>query len=344
MYKGRVRRFLIIGLVIILTCLNLCAMAEGDGKFTNRSDEISVTDNVDIEKIREEIDDSWAETLTTFVLMSLAVFFIITVGGIVLLRKRKNKYEAIIRSLKKQMTETKSRAEAIVKAERAMNEAYVYSVRQDNVKNMKGAMINTEKTISELKETIETLQKGVDLYREQYRRATILHPNLEEEINRMIVRENEKRDIERAKAFDVAAGEFDGRSATRYMVDSLKKTLNMYATLSPAQKNLVKADVNRIKRMLEEAIAFEKKYQQEKAKEQHMQSAKVASEKIQRMIGGIKVGIATDYERLKRAKEIYDNLDDESADFVNQALLDRLIRLLYEAKVDKYREFVPHNV
>lgn len=341
-----VRRLLVIGLVIILACLNLCAMAEDNGGITNGSGEIitETTDDVDFTKIREEIDESWASTVTTFALMSVAAFVVITVGGIVLLRKQKHKYEIVISSLRRQMTGIKSEADAKIRAEKAMNDAHIYSIKQNNARDLKGAMLSNEKTIRELKETIETLQKGVDLYREQYRRATVLHPNLEEEINRMLVRENEERNIERAKAFDVAAGEFDGRSATRHMVDSLKKTLNMYTMLSPAQKNLVKADVNRIKRMLEEAITFEKKYEQEKVKEQQMQSAKEASEQIQRMIGGMKVGIATDYDRLVRAKKIYDRLDNESAKFVNQPLLDRLTRLLCEAKRDKFGAFYPRNI
>ena len=96
--------------------------------------------------------------------------------------------------------------------------------------------------------------------------------------------------------------------------------------------------------MLEEAITFEKKYEQEKVKEQQMQSAKEASEQIQRMIGGMKVGIATDYDRLVRAKKIYDRLDNESAKFVNQPLLDRLTRLLCEAKRDKFGAFYPRNI
>lgn len=346
MRSGEVRRFLIIGLMIILVSLNLCAMAEDNGGITNGSGEIitETTDDVDVAKIREEIDESWASTLTAFVMMSVAAFVVIMVGGIVLHRKQKHKYETVISSLRGQMTGIRREADAKIRAERAMNDAHIYSIKQNNAREMNGARLANEKTIRKSQETIETLQKGVELYREQYRRATVLHPNLEEEINRMLVRENEERNIERAKAFDVAAGEFDGRSATRYMVDSLKKTLDMYAMLSPAQKNLVKADVNRIKRMLEEAIAFEKKYEQEKVKEQQMQSAKEASEQIQRMIGGMKVGIATDYDRLVRAKKIYDRLDNESAKFVNQPLLDRLTRLLCEAERDKFGAFYPRNM
>ena len=346
MRSGGVRRFLIIGLVLILACLNLCAMAEDNGGVTNGSGEIitETTEDVDVARIREEIDESWASTITTFALISAAAFVVITVGGMVLLRKQKCKYETVISSLRRQMTGIRSEADAKIRAERAMNDAHIYSIKQNNARDLKGAMLSNEKTIRELKETIETLQKGVDLYREQYRRATVLHPNLEEEINRMLVRENEERNIERAKAFDVAASEFDGRSATRQMVEDLKKTMEMYTLLSPSQKSLVKADVNRIKRMLEEAIAFRKKYEEEKVKESQMQSAKYVEEQIQMIIGDIKVAIATDYDRLLLAQKLYNRLDRETAKFVNKSLLDRLSKLLYEAKADKYREFVPRNV
>ena len=118
----------------------------------------------------------------------------------------------------------------------------------------------------------------------------------------------------------------------------------MYTLLSPSQKSLVKADVTRIKRMLEEAIAFRKKYEEEKEKESQMQSARHVDEQIQMIIGDIKVAIATDYDRLLLAQKLYNRLDRETAKFVNKSLLDRLSKLLYEAKADKYREFVPRNV
>ena len=234
------------------------------------------------------------------------------------------------------MSEIRSEADARIRAERIRNNASISSLRRRSARELDEFKVKNENEVKELKETVASLQNGLELYREQYRRAVVLHPNLTEEINRMIIKENEERDIKSAREFDNVASDFDGRSATRHMVDELKKTLDMYANLSPAQKSLVKANVNRLRQMLDEAIAFEKKYEQEKENEQRKQSAKTAETKIQSIMGDIKVGIATDYAKLSYAKRIYDELDHETAKFVDQALIDKLIRLFYEAKKDRY--------
>ena len=85
-----VLRLLVIGLVIILACLNLCAMAENNGGITNGSGEIITvtTDDVDFTKIREEIDESWASTVTTFALMSVAAFVLITDALVKVLQRK----------------------------------------------------------------------------------------------------------------------------------------------------------------------------------------------------------------------------------------------------------------
>ena len=348
MRNGKLRKFLAIGLVVVFFLFGVNAIAEESGLAEFESGEtvakLTTSDSVDIDEIRKEIDESWASTITTFTMGGIAVFVVIIVAGLMLHRKQRRKYEAVISGLKKRMFSMKGEAEAKLQSERALNNAERYSIRESNERKLNSINLSHRKEIQALEENIESLEIGLKLYREQYERAVRLYPSLEEEINRMVVKENEERDLERARAFDVAASEFDGRSATRQMVEDLKKTLEMYTLLSPSQKSLVKADVTRIKRMLEEAIAFRKKYEEEKEKESQMQSARHVDEQIQMIIGDIKVAIATDYDRLLLAQKLYNRLDRETAKFVNKSLLDRLSKLLYEAKADKYREFVPRNV
>lgn len=283
-------------------------------------------------------------TVSTFAVIAIALFVAMFKVGLILYHNQKNKYEAVISGLKKRMLTMKSESDAKLQSERAVNDANLYGIRQSNERKLKSVISNYEREIQELKDNVKSLEKGLGLYKQQYERATALHPSLEEEINQMIAKENEERDLERARAFDAAASEFDGRSATRQMVEDLKKTMDIYMLLSPSQKSLVKADVNRIKRMLEEAIAFRKKYEEEKVKESQMQSAKHVEEQIQMIIGDIKVAIATDYDRLLLAQKLYNELDCETAKFVDKSLLDRLTKLLYEAKADKYRDFAPCNI
>ena len=137
----------------------------------------------------------------------------------------------------KRMFSMKGEADAKLQSERAVNDANLYGIRQSNERKLNSINLSHRKEIQALEENIESLEIGLKLYREQYERAVRLYPSLEEEINRMVVKENEERDLERARAFDVAASEFDGRSATRQMVEDLKKTLEMYTLLSPSQKS-----------------------------------------------------------------------------------------------------------
>ncbi len=342
MGKHKLRMALMIGLVMILVWSSIVAIAE-----KSRFDPVNpyIVESTTEEKAEiEQISEGESTTLTIFVILAIISLILLGTTGVVLLRKQKHKYDIQINFLRKRMSEIKSEADARIKAEHNRSEMRMGNLQRRNAREMDGLKVKSKKEISELKETADSLQNGLDLYREQYRRAVVLHPNLNEEINRMIIKENEERDIKIAKEFDVAAGDFYGRSATRYMVDELKKTLEMYADLSTAQKSLVKADVNRIRQMLDEAIAFEKKYEQEKENEQRMQSAKQVETKIQSLIGIINVGIATDYGQLLYAKRIYDELDRETAKFVNQALIDKLIRLLDESKKDRYGVYYPRSI
>ena len=345
MGKRKFRMALMIGLVMILVC-NIIAIAEKSrfDPVDSTIVELPTEEEIEIEQIRKQIDESWSTTLTTFITIAILVLILVSTTSVLLIRKQKHKYDSQINFLRRRMSEIKNEADARIRTERNRNDTYVSNLRRRNALDMDGYKVKNEREVRELKDMVESLQNGLNLYREQYRRTAILHPNLAEEINRMIIKENEERDIKSAKEFDTAASEFDGRSATRHMVDSLKKTLDMYANLSPAQKGLIKADVKRLKQMLDEAIASEKKYEQEKEKEQRMQSAKLAESQIQRLMGDIKVGIATDYDRLAYAKKIYDKLDCETAKFVNQALIDKLIRLLCEAKKDRYGVYYPRNI
>ena len=340
MGKRKLRMALMIGLVMILVWSSIVAIAE-----KNRFEpvnpyavELSTEEEseIEIEQIKKEVNESWLSTLTTFATLEIILLILAGITSIILLRKQKNKFVSQIDFLKKRMSEIRSEADARIRAERIRNNASISSLRRRSARELDEFKVKNENEVKELKETVASLQNGLELYREQYRRAVVLHPNLTEEINRMIIKENEERDIKSAREFDNVASDFDGRSATRHMVDELKKTLDMYANLSPAQKSLVKANVNRLRQMLDEAIAFEKKYEQEKENEQRKQSAKTAETKIQSIMGDIKVGIATDYAKLSYAKRIYDELDHETAKFVDQALIDKLIRLFYEAKKDRY--------
>lgn len=254
MRDGKVRKILCACFIVFLMAVAFtCALAETAG-----GSEVE-----GVLEVSNVMDESWASTLTTFVLFAALVVVTLLITGFVLYRKQKNKYEDMIACLNTQMSNIKKGADAKLKVERDRYKGYCDSIKYTSERNLEKMRAIDARKICELKENIESLQVGLDLYREQYRRALVLHPSLEDEINHMIANEKREHDIECARAFDEAASEFDGRSATRQMFEDLKKTMELYNRLTPAQKTLVCGDVKRIKQMLEESTAFKKKYEQE---------------------------------------------------------------------------------
>lgn len=250
MRNGRLRK---VFLAVLMVLMMLASFAFAESSSAEKITEV----------VSNTVDESWASTLATFALIFTLIVVTLIITSLVLYRKQKNKYEDKIAYLNTQMSNFKKGADARLKVERDRYKGYCDSIRYTSERNLEKMRSIDARKICELKKNIESLQVGLDLYREQYRRAIVLHPNLENEINIMIINEKKEHDVECAKAFDKAAREFEGRSATRQMYDDLRKTMNMYMMLTGEQKKLVTADVKRIKKMLEESTTFKRKYEQE---------------------------------------------------------------------------------
>ena len=86
MRNGKLRKFLAIGLVVVFFLFGMNAIAEGGGLAEFESGEtvakLTTSDSVDIDKIRKEIDESWASTITTFTMGGIAVVVVVIVAGL----------------------------------------------------------------------------------------------------------------------------------------------------------------------------------------------------------------------------------------------------------------------
>lgn len=128
--------------------------------------------------------------------------------------------------------------------------------------------------VNKLAEYNISLQNGLDLYKEQQRRALILHPDLESEIDRMIKNEIIQADIEKAHEFDKAAEKVAFKAASRYMVEELEMVFDMYNKLSEAQKQYVATDMEKLSYLYQASNELQKAHLKRQKEEEDKQIAK----------------------------------------------------------------------
>lgn len=116
--------------------------------------------------------------------------------------------------------------------------------------------------IKKLQEYNNSLQNGLDMYKEQQRRALILHPDLENEIDRMIKEEIIRADIEKAKEFDELANNVAYKTASRYIADELKDVLTKYNELTDNQKGYIASNIEQIYSLYEASSRLQNMYLQ----------------------------------------------------------------------------------
>lgn len=116
--------------------------------------------------------------------------------------------------------------------------------------------------IKKLQEYNNSLQNGLGMYKEQQRRALILHPDLENEIDRMIKEEIIRADIEKAKEFDELANNVAYKTASRYIADELKDVLTKYNELTDNQKGYIASNIEQIYSLYEASSRLQNMYLQ----------------------------------------------------------------------------------
>lgn len=127
--------------------------------------------------------------------------------------------------------------------------------------------------VNKLQEYNTSLQSGLDMYKEQQRRALILHPDLESEIDRMIKNEVIQADIEKAREFDKAAEKVAFKAASRYMVEELEMVFDIYNKLSEAQKQYVATDMEKLSYLYQASNELQKAHLKRQKEEENKQIA-----------------------------------------------------------------------
>lgn len=197
----------------------------------------------------------WIITTIVFAVAFLGVIFWKNSNDKISKAKLVEKQKKVSECMKK-MTDMKIR-----------NSEEVSTIMAENISRSKKAEEQHKSELKKLNDTIESLQKGLDLYKEQYRRALVLHPGLDNEIDKMIKEEVIMADIDKANEFDTAAGRFDGVSANRYIVEELEQVIIMYNKLTSAQKHYVVSDIQKIYNLYSASFNLQKKYLKKKEEE-----------------------------------------------------------------------------
>lgn len=124
-----------------------------------------------------------------------------------------------------------------------------------------------------------------------------------------------------------------GKSAN---LDSLRRARKIYDSLNfTARKYFDKSVLDKLDRLIREAEAD---YEREQEIERDKQRAAVAMASISGTINYISRGSSSNLSRLKDARRVYDGLDSKARQYVDKSTIDKLDRLLMEAKRDKEEE------
>lgn len=189
----------------------------------------------------------------------------------------------------------------------------------------------SEKEKSYVKSDISKLQqlydKSVELKKEYEKK-------LEEERIRKRIEDNKKSANNAIQSITSIISSINIGTAEN--LSELKKAKEIYSRLNyEAREYFDNSVLNEIDRLTREAQAdYDKKQEIERNKK--IAATAVAS--ITAVIAYISYGKARDLKKLKDAKRVYENLSSESQKYVDKSVIEKLDRLIREAKRDKEEE------
>lgn len=201
--------------------------------------------------------------------------------------------------------------------------------------NMNKQKKEYESKIKELQEHNESLQNGLDMYKEQQRRALILHPDLETEIDRMIKEEIIRNDIEKANEFDKIADEVIHKSASRYIVDELREVFDAYNKLTNNQKGYVVTDIEKLSYLYKASLGFYNAYLQRQEEEKNKQIAINTYNQISTIVANITFGTRHNLQQLNVAMRLYKTLSDNAKQYFDNSIMKKVEELMEQAKFDQ---------
>lgn len=183
----------------------------------------------------------------------------------------------------------------------------------------------------------DRLKESYNQLEDRYRRAGILHPNLDKDVSDMIEEELLQKDLAIAKEMDSVIQKVISLKASKDLVSKLSEIRNSYSRLNASQKSFVKSDISKLEDLYNDSLKLKKDYDKKIEEEKNKKSAKNAEESIKSIISGISTGKEKNLKDLKKAKSIYDALSLGAVAYFDTKLIKKVNLLYKEAKKDKKR-------
>lgn len=252
--------------------------------------------------------------------IALVVYIVILIRKKIKERKNKiNKLEAKIANM--------SLSECKLKGNHALEIADLNkTIEALSLKNS-----NLETSLKESESKLSTLN-------DRYERIIKLYPDADNKVDAMIEEELIQKDKEAASSIDKLISSVINLSPNKDIVNKLDTTLSSYYSLTSNQKEYVKSDLQKLRKLYDVSLKLKQDYDMELLIERRKKNASTISSEILSIISLVGIANASDLSRLKRAKKLYTDLDHETQKFVDNSIIHKLDDLISDAKRDKERE------
>ena len=202
-------------------------------------------------------------------------------------------------------------------------------------------LTNLSRENRQITQNYRNLENNFSVLQDRYERVNKLHPNADDEVSNMIENEIRERDMKKAEETDAIISEVINLSANKDIIVNLHQALFAYSSLNEKQKSYVKSNISKLQQLYDKSVELKKEYEKKleeerirKRIEENKKSANSALQSITSIISSINIGTAENLSELKKAKEIYSNLNHEARGYFDTSVLNRVDRLTREAQAD----------
>ena len=173
---------------------------------------------------------------------------------------------------------------------------------------------------------------------DRYRRVQILYPKADSDVSEMIAEEIRQKDMALAAEVDSCIQKLLPLSPNKDLVPDLKAAKSSYQNLSKTQQSYVTSDISNLNHLYDESQKLKIEYDKMMEEQKNKKLAVAAAASITGIIAYISIGKAKDLKALKQAQSIYNNLDSGAKPYFDKSIIDKLNRLLSNAKHDKKKQ------
>lgn len=295
-----------------------------------------ITDRISSETapVSSESEPTSAAYFTVLFAILGSLFFIaLLIYIIMLISKKIKKRKNLINELNNEIAKLNNENENLKKLHVAEKESLNKTIR--NLSQEK------EGLKSNLSESEEKLLKLTD----RYNRAVKIYPDCDKKIDDMIKAELIEKDKKAASLVDSLISDVIILTASKDIVERLRRVISKYSNLTKSQKQYVTSDVSKLNSLYNSSVKLKEDYERKLEEERlerltNERKAKASSitKEIMAIISLVGIAKANDLSRLRDAKELYEDLDHETQRYVDNSLISKLDSLISAAKRDKEEE------